>query len=178
MVWNSTANESFIQLKDEIAKQNLLALIDESYATEILCEASGSCLRAVLWQTQPNNEQRVVQYSSRTLTAVEQRYSNTEGELLAIVWAVTKKFRFYTEYRKFTVFTDHKALIGRTKLSKESKRIVRLWLKLSEFDMTVKQLAGVEMAAADALSRYVAGAATSEDHSAEIKESHIQTGHR
>jgi hypothetical protein len=35
--------------------------------------------------------------------------------------------------------------------------------------MTVKHLAGAEMAAADALSRYVAGAATSEDHSAKIK---------
>jgi Integrase zinc binding domain len=44
--------------------------------------------------------------------------------------------------------------------------------------MTIRHLVGVEMAAADALSRYVAGAAASEDHSAEIKESHIQTGHR
>jgi RNase H-like domain found in reverse transcriptase len=119
-----------------------------------------------LCHTQPNNEQRVVQYASRTLTAVKQRYSNTKRELIGIVWAVTKKFKFYTEYRKLTVFTDHKALIGRTKLSEQSKRIVRLWLKLSEFDMTVRHLAGVEMAAADALSRYVAGRATSEDHSA------------
>jgi Integrase zinc binding domain len=34
------------------------------------------------------------------------------------------------------------------------------------------------MASPDALSRYVAGAPTSEDHSAEIKESHIQTGQK
>jgi hypothetical protein len=33
------------------------------------------------------------------------------------------------------------------------------------------------MAAADALSRYVAGVAGSDDHPAEIKESHMQTVH-
>jgi hypothetical protein len=79
-------------------------------------------------------------------------------------------------YRRFTVFTDHKARLRRSKLSQESKRIVRFWLKLSEFGMTVKHLDGVEIAAADTLRRYVAGAASSEDHSAEILERHIQTG--
>jgi hypothetical protein len=53
-----------------------------------------------------------------------------------------------------------------------------VWLKLSEFDMTVKHLAGVEMAAADAFGRYVAGAAKSGDHSSEINESHIQTAQK
>jgi hypothetical protein len=48
-------------------------------------------------------------------------------------------------------------------------------LKLSDSDMTVKHLAQVELAAADALSRYVARAARSEDHCSETKESHIQT---
>jgi RNase H-like domain found in reverse transcriptase len=85
---------------------------------------------AVLCQTQPVNEQRVVQYASQTLTAIEQRHSNTERELLAIVWTVTKKFRVYTKYRKFIVFADHKALLERTKLSEESRRIVRLWLNI------------------------------------------------
>jgi RNase H-like domain found in reverse transcriptase/Reverse transcriptase (RNA-dependent DNA polymerase)/Integrase zinc binding domain/Integrase core domain len=178
IIWNSVANDNFIKPKDKIAKQNILAHFNESYATEIFCDASGSCLGAVLCQTQPEGGQRVVQYASRTLSAVEQRYSNTKKELLAIVWAVTKKFRFYTEYRKFKVFTDHKALIGRTKLSEEFKRVVRLWLKLAEFEMTLEHLAGVEMIAADALSRYVAGAATTVDHSDKIKEIHIQTGHR
>jgi RNase H-like domain found in reverse transcriptase len=45
----------------------------------------------------PNDGPRVAQYGSRTLTAVKQKYSNTQRELLAIVWAVTKKFRFYTK---------------------------------------------------------------------------------
>jgi hypothetical protein len=42
--------------------------------------------------------------------------------------------------------------------------------------MTLEHLDGVEMIAADALSRYVGGAATTIDHSDKIKEIHIQTG--
>jgi RNase H-like domain found in reverse transcriptase len=87
---------------------------------------------------------------------VEQRYSNTERELLAIQWAVTNKFRFYSEYRSFLVYTDHKALIGKTKLTEHLKRTVCLSLKLAEFDVTIKHKAETKMAAADALSRHVA----------------------
>jgi RNase H-like domain found in reverse transcriptase len=94
-----------------------------------------------------------VQYASRTLTAVEQRYSNTEWELLAILWAVTTELRLYTEYREFTVFTDHQALIERPNSFEKSKSIVRLWLKHSKFHITVRPLAGVENAASDVLRR-------------------------
>jgi RNase H-like domain found in reverse transcriptase len=178
IIWNSLANDNFIKLKDEIAKQHIKAYFNESYGTEIFFDTFGSCLSAVLCQTQPEGGQRVVQYASQTLSAVAQRYSNMEVELLAIVWAVTEEFWFYTEYRKFKVFTDHKVLIGCTELSEKSKRVVRLSLRVAEFEMTPEHLDGVEMIAADALSRYVGGAAATIDHSDKIKEIHIQTGHR
>jgi RNase H-like domain found in reverse transcriptase len=85
ITWNVSASEAFENLKYEIGKQNVLARFIESYETEIICDASGSCLGAVLTQIQPNGESRVKQYASRTLNAVEQRYSNTERKLLAIV---------------------------------------------------------------------------------------------
>jgi RNase H-like domain found in reverse transcriptase len=90
-------------------------------------------------------EERVICYASRSLSETEQRYSNTERELLAIVWAVTKKFRFYAENRKIKVFTDHKPLVGRCKLLEESCRVVRLWIKLEEFEIFIEHKAGVEM---------------------------------
>jgi RNase H-like domain found in reverse transcriptase/Integrase zinc binding domain len=173
-----SASEASENLKYEISKQNVLAHFIESFETEIFCDASGSCLVAVLTQIQPDGKSRVVQYAPRTLNAVGQRYSNTERELLAIVWAVTKKFRFYTKYRSFVVYTDHKALIGKTKLTEDSKRIVRLWLKLAEFDVTIRHKAGTEMAAADALSRHVAFAALTDIHSTDIMECHVELGHR
>jgi hypothetical protein len=76
------------------------------------------------------------------------------------------------------VFTDLKALVGKTKLTEDSKCTVRFWLKLAEFDVTIKHKAGIEMAAADALSRHVACAALTDVHSTEIIECHVESGHR
>jgi RNase H-like domain found in reverse transcriptase len=178
ITWNVIAIKAFESLKYEIGKQNVLAHFIESYETEIFCDASGSCLGAVLTQIQPDGESRVVQYAFRTLNAVKQRYSNTERELLAIVWVVIKKFRSYTKYKSFLVYKDHKAPIGKTKLTEDSKRTVRLWLKLAEFNIAIKHRAGAEMAATDALSRHVACAAITDVHTTEIMECHDEFEHR
>jgi hypothetical protein len=76
------------------------------------------------------------------------------------------------------VFTDHKALKGKTKLTKDSRRTVRLWLYLAEIDVTIKHKAGIKMAAADALIRNVACEALTDIHSTEILECHVKLGHR
>jgi RNase H-like domain found in reverse transcriptase len=78
IVWNDAASNSFAKLKKEIVKQNTLVHFNEKFLSEIFCDASGSCLGAILSQIQPNGESRIVQYTLRTLNAVEQRYSNTE----------------------------------------------------------------------------------------------------
>jgi RNase H-like domain found in reverse transcriptase/Reverse transcriptase (RNA-dependent DNA polymerase) len=92
LVWSDEENDSFEKLKAELAKQYKLAHFDNALETIILCDASGTCLGAVLTQIQSNGDERVLQYASRTLSKVEQRFSNTKRELFAIVWAVTKSF--------------------------------------------------------------------------------------
>jgi RNase H-like domain found in reverse transcriptase/Integrase zinc binding domain len=135
-------------------------------------------LGAVFTELQSNGDERVMQYASRALSKVEQRYSNTERELLAIVWAVTKKFCFYVEYRSVKVFTDHKALIGRTRLTEESKRLVRMWMKLQKFNVHIEHKAGADMTSAEALSQFVARAAPVEDRKILIRQRHEELGHR
>jgi Reverse transcriptase (RNA-dependent DNA polymerase)/RNase H-like domain found in reverse transcriptase len=68
ITWNVSAIKAFENLKYKISKQNVLAHFIESYETEIFCDASGSCIGALLTQIQPDGESRVVQYASRTLT--------------------------------------------------------------------------------------------------------------
>ena len=46
-------------------------------------------------------------YISRNLTSVEQKYSNTEREALAVVFAVTR-LRHFLLGRKFILRPDHK----------------------------------------------------------------------
>ena len=50
---------------------------------------------------------RVISYASRNLTDVERRYSQTEKEGLALVWAC-ERFKLYVYGREFELETDHK----------------------------------------------------------------------
>ena len=65
-----------------------MAYFDLSKKTELITDASPSGLSAILVQSTNKNDCRVVAYTSRALSAVECRYSQTEREALAIVWAI------------------------------------------------------------------------------------------
>ena len=83
---------------------------------------------------------------------MERRYSQTEKEALALVWAC-ERFNIYVYGRKFELQTDHKPLeciFGR--LSKPSARIERWVLRLKGYDYRVVYRPG-KANIADALSR-------------------------
>lgn len=70
-------------------------------------------LGAVLTQEQ-NGEEGVIDYGSRTLRPTEKNVSNYSAfklELLAIKWAVTRKFREYLLGSEFLVYTDNNPLV-------------------------------------------------------------------
>ena len=71
-------------------------------------DASPVGLGAILLQ-RSKGTLRPVAYASRTLTDVERRYSQTEKEALAVVWAC-ERFHIYLHGTPFTLYTDHKPL--------------------------------------------------------------------
>ena len=79
-------------------------------------------------------------YTSRQINSVEKNYTTTEWEGLSMIFVV-KKFRHYLLANKFIFFTDHQALLYLINKPCDTRRIVRWFLILLEFNfrMVVKQ---------------------------------------
>ena len=76
------------KVKDLLTSNTIMAYFDKDKETELTTDTSPWGLSAILSQHTPGQEdRRIVAYASRSLTPVEQRYSQTEREALAIVWA-------------------------------------------------------------------------------------------
>ena len=93
-------------------------------------------------------------YVSRALTETEQRYSDIERELLAIVFAL-KRLNHYTFGRTITVQSYHQPLqsIWKRSIVSANPRLQILLLRLARYDINIEFLHGTENVIADALSR-------------------------
>ena len=143
--------KAFKSLKEAMSNTQTLGFYDMNAKTKIITDASPVGLGAVLIQVK-NNTPRVVYYASRSLSDVERRYSQTEKEALAIVWAV-ERFHPYIYGIDFDLLTDHKPLqtiYGPR--SKPSARIERWVLRLQGYTFKVIYIPG-KSNIADPLSR-------------------------
>lgn len=128
--WGKELKAAFETLKSNLGRAETLAYFDRNAeVTKLITDASPVSLGAVLTQVQEGQE-RVIAYASRALTGVERRYSQTEREVLGLVWGC-ERFHMYLNGIEFTLLTDHKTLetIYSTS-SRNSARIERWVLRL------------------------------------------------
>ena len=120
--WGQEQESAFQSLKNSISSFQVMAFFDTNKEVTLLVDASPIGLGAVLSQ-----DNQVVAYASRSLSDVEQRYSQTEREALAIKWACSH-FRLYIYGKPVTIITDHKPLeaLFSNPHSKPPPRIERL----------------------------------------------------
>uniref|UniRef100_A0A914YPI5 Reverse transcriptase RNase H-like domain-containing protein n=1 Tax=Panagrolaimus superbus TaxID=310955 RepID=A0A914YPI5_9BILA len=99
-------------------------------------------------------------FFSRALNVAQEKYSQTEKEGLALVMAV-KVFHRYLEGRRFTLLTDHRALLSifgpkKQKPSYAVNRLHRWSLFLAAYNFDILYKKTTEFGQADALSRLIA----------------------
>lgn len=109
--WGSEEENSFKELKMEIASERVLAHYDPKIKVKLIVDASPCGVAAVLAHTYPTGVERPISFASRKLTPTEQKYAQIDREALAIVFGV-KKYHQYLYGRRFVLVTDNKPLVS------------------------------------------------------------------
>lgn len=144
--------EAFETLKTKLVTPPILAHPDFTQPFEVHTDASKRGLGATLVQHQAGKE-RVIAYASRALRQYEKRYFPYKLECAAIIFAL-KQFHIYLKHRKFTLITDHKALLKLLHGDTNPAGVLDLWLSIIQgFDFEIKHRKGKRHGDADALSR-------------------------
>ena len=148
--WEKEEADAFQKLKEAMANTKTMPYFDPRIQTELIVDASPSGLGAMLCQ---NNQP--IAYASKTLTDTETRYSQTEREMLAVVWGM-EHFHLYLYGAQFKVVTDHKPLLRIfEKQTPMSARIERWRLRMMPYNCTLVYKPGKdEENPADYLSRH------------------------
>ena len=144
--------DAFQLLKNEITSDSVLGFYDPSKSVELITDASDYALGGILVQEGKDGLMRPITYISRSLTERECKYSVTEKEALALVWAI-EKLHMYLYSNHFTAVVDHQPLQFIFKpTSKLNARIARWQLKLQNYEFTIRYQKG-SMNIADFVSR-------------------------
>jgi len=162
--WGNEQKEAFSKLKAALTSAPLLRRPDYNRQFVVNTDWSVRGIGGVLQQEETAGGPRwVVAYASRINSPAERVLSAYEGELMAVVWLVTKKWYHYLSARRFVVETDHAALTWLLTSSELTPKLARWALKLSELDLEIRHRSGVNNPVADCLSRspavHVVGAA-------------------
>ena len=108
--WTSAHQAALDTLKKHLTVDQTISYFDPKNESTLIVDASPVGLGAIFTQTHhETKEEKVIAFASYALKPVEQRYSQTEREAIAILWAC-EHFHLYVYGSHFTVITDHKPL--------------------------------------------------------------------
>jgi hypothetical protein len=155
VTWSPEMETSFEAAKHALSRATWLGHPDPSATLALHVDASASHVGAALHQRargcfgwQP------LGFFSKKLDAAQMRWSAFDRELFACVEGI-RHFRYILEGRAFTIFTDHKPLVGALARTTDpwTPRECRHLAYVAEFTSDVKHVAGQDNLVADALSR-------------------------
>nr|GEW78851.1 DNA-directed DNA polymerase [Tanacetum cinerariifolium] len=122
---------AFRTLKTKLCEDPILIAPNWDMPFELMYDASDFAIRAILGQRQDKHF-RPIHYASKTMTEAESKYTTTEKEMLAVVYAF-EKFQSYLILNKSIMYTDHSALKYLFQKKDSKARLLRWVLLLQEF---------------------------------------------
>ena len=85
--WGTAQQNAFKASKERLTSAEVMAFYNPDVETELIVDVSPIGLGTILSQKQPDPNVRPVAYGSNALSSVQQRYSQTEREALAVLWS-------------------------------------------------------------------------------------------
>jgi transposase InsO family protein len=166
--WTDEEERAFQALKGELCKEPVLICPRYDIPFIVTSDGSAIALGAVLSQILDKQEHPVA-YASHKLRPPETKFSATEIECYAAVFAC-RSFRQYIYGYRFTLRTDHSALVCLFNLTNPKPRLARWVMEMAEYEYEVKYIPGKKNAQADALSRVVAAVSSAAHESWRLPE--------
>ena len=168
--WDEKLTEAFMKSREHICEEITkgLSYFDINRQTCLITDWSKQGIGFLLYQKKCKCVQcnpvtcdegwQLVFCDSRWLGTSEKNYKPTEGEALAVAWALRKARMFLLGCPRFQILVDHKPLVpilSDKQLDKiDNPRLVNLKEKTLAFTFDIECLPGKINLAADALSRY------------------------
>ena len=147
--WTERQEKAFEELKKRFTEEPVLVAPDLDKKMRMEVDASDYAIGGVLSMECKDSLWRPVAFLSKLLNETERNYEIHDKEMLAIVRGLEAWRQLLEGVQfKFEIWTDHKNLEYFMK-----RRQARWALYLSQFDFTLKHVAGTKMRKVDGLSR-------------------------
>jgi hypothetical protein len=154
LTWTAEMEASFLEAKASLSRAMWLVHPSPTAHLGLHVDASSSHIEAALHQRlKDHSTWQPLGFFSKKLEVRQAKWSAFDRELLACVEGI-RHFRFILEGWAFTIYTNHKPLVGAlARVSDTWKaRQCRHLAYLAEFTADIRHAAGQDIVAADALS--------------------------
>ena len=154
-MWAQAQDDAFQKAKHLSSTAPVLQYYDLNKPVTLQVDASEVGAGAALLQPNSKGRLQPVAYTSNSLNATEQRYSQIEKECLAICNAFRKFDHWLYGKSDKEVHNDHQPLetICKKPQHKAPARLQKMFMRLQRYRFTIKYNQGISLHSADTLSR-------------------------
>lgn len=128
---------AFEELKNSLVSPTVLKLLRPGLRHTLDTDAFGTKIGCTLLRTYEDAIRYSIGYWSRFLNETEKKYSRTEAEGPAIVWA-SQILRTYLERERFTINEEHSSIRWLMEITEPTDRLARWLLHILESDSDIR----------------------------------------